>query len=66
MSENGSSAIRFEGVTKRFGESVAVDDLNLEIERGEFLTCTARWRPRRPTRFGPPSRCRSTTSPTPS
>ena len=38
MSENGASAIRFEGVTKRFGESVAVDDLNLEIERGEFFS----------------------------
>jgi spermidine/putrescine transport system ATP-binding protein len=39
MSENGSqSAIRFEGVTKRFGEAVAVDDLNLEIQRGEFFS----------------------------
>jgi spermidine/putrescine transport system ATP-binding protein len=39
MSENGAgSAIRFEGVTKRFGEAVAVDDLNLEIERGEFFS----------------------------
>ena len=39
MSENGTnSAIRFEGVTKRFGESVAVDDLNLEIEKGEFFS----------------------------
>ena len=32
------SAIRFEGVTKRFGDSVAVDDLNLEIEKGEFFS----------------------------
>ena len=33
-----SSAIRFEGVTKRFGDAVAVDDLNLEIEKGEFFS----------------------------
>ena len=32
------SAIRFEGVTKRFGEAVAVDNLNLEIEPGEFFS----------------------------
>ncbi len=32
------SAIRFEGVTKRFGEAVAVDDLNLEVEKGEFFS----------------------------
>ncbi|MGH8735310.1 MAG: ABC transporter ATP-binding protein, partial [Burkholderiales bacterium] len=39
MSDNGAgSAIRFEGVTKRFGEAVAVDDLNLEIEPGEFFS----------------------------
>jgi spermidine/putrescine transport system ATP-binding protein len=39
MSENGAqSAIRFEGVTKRFGESVAVDNLELEIESGEFFS----------------------------
>ena len=38
MSENCRSAIRFEGVTKRFGGAVAVDDLNLEIERGEFFS----------------------------
>jgi spermidine/putrescine transport system ATP-binding protein len=33
-----SSAIRFEGVTKRFGAAVAVDQLNLEIEKGEFFS----------------------------
>ena len=27
-----------DGVTKRFGETAAVDDVSLEIERGEFLT----------------------------
>ena len=27
-------AIRFEGVTKRFGATVAVNDLNLSIRRG--------------------------------
>jgi spermidine/putrescine transport system ATP-binding protein len=37
MSEN-SPAIRFEGVTKRFGDFVAVDSLDLEIKRGEFFS----------------------------
>jgi spermidine/putrescine transport system ATP-binding protein len=32
------SAIRFEGVTKRFGEAVAVRELDLEIEKGEFFS----------------------------
>ncbi len=32
------SSIRFEGVTKRFGELAAVDNLNLEIESGEFFS----------------------------
>ena len=31
------SAITFEGVTKRFGDTVAVDDLTLEVHDGEFL-----------------------------
>jgi spermidine/putrescine transport system ATP-binding protein len=38
MSDNGAAAIRFEGVTKRFAETEAVRDLNLEIERGEFFS----------------------------
>ena len=33
-----TAAIEMEGVTKRFGEAVAVDDLNLEIEKGEFFS----------------------------
>ena len=31
-------AVRFEGVTKRFGEATAVDDLNLTIGTGEFFS----------------------------
>jgi spermidine/putrescine transport system ATP-binding protein len=37
MSEAGE-AIRFEGVTKRFGEMAAVDDMNLTIREGEFFS----------------------------
>jgi spermidine/putrescine transport system ATP-binding protein len=32
------SAIHFEGVTKRFGDTVAVENLNLDIEKGEFFS----------------------------
>jgi spermidine/putrescine transport system ATP-binding protein len=32
------SAIRFEGVTKRFGDAVAVRDLDLEVRSGEFFS----------------------------
>ena len=32
------SSVTLEGVTKRFGELVAVDDLNLELAGGEFFT----------------------------
>ena len=32
------SAIRFEAVTKRFGETVAVDALDLQVEKGEFFS----------------------------
>jgi spermidine/putrescine transport system ATP-binding protein len=34
----GEEAIRFDGVTKRFGSTVAVEDLNLRIRRGEFFS----------------------------
>jgi spermidine/putrescine transport system ATP-binding protein len=37
MSQNGE-AIRFEGVTKQFGDAVAVDDLNLTVGRNEFFS----------------------------
>ena len=40
LGEGGSmsEAVRFEGVTKRFGDATAVDDLNLTIEEGEFFS----------------------------
>ena len=31
-------ALRLEGVTKRYGRHVAVDGIDLEVEKGEFLT----------------------------
>jgi spermidine/putrescine transport system ATP-binding protein len=33
-----STAIQIENVTKRFGDHVAVDDISLEIEEGEFFS----------------------------
>jgi spermidine/putrescine transport system ATP-binding protein len=33
-----SDAVRFEGVTKRFGSATAVEDLNLTIRQGEFFS----------------------------
>ncbi|ARS28143.1 ABC transporter ATP-binding protein [Sphingomonas sp. KC8] len=33
----GKTLIRIEGLTKRFGHFTAVDDVNLEIEEGEFF-----------------------------
>ncbi|MDX1891685.1 ABC transporter ATP-binding protein [Mycolicibacterium sp. 050158] len=30
--------VRISGVTKRYGDTIAVDDLNLDIEHGEFLS----------------------------
>jgi putative spermidine/putrescine transport system ATP-binding protein len=36
--ENNNAAVRFEGVTKRFGKTVALHDVSLAIKRGEFMT----------------------------
>jgi spermidine/putrescine ABC transporter ATP-binding subunit len=38
MSERDDSAVRFDGVTKRFGSVTAVADTWLKVKRGEFLT----------------------------
>ncbi|GAA1465730.1 ABC transporter ATP-binding protein [Microbacterium thalassium] len=35
---DGRGAVRLEGVTKRYGDAVAVDDLSLSIEPGEFIS----------------------------
>jgi ABC-type sugar transport system ATPase subunit len=34
----GATDVRLERVTKRFHDVVAVDDLSLDIERGEFFS----------------------------
>jgi multiple sugar transport system ATP-binding protein len=31
------AGVTFNGVTKRYGEVTAVDDLNLEVDDGEFM-----------------------------
>ena len=36
--EGGTPSVRFERVTKRFGDFTAVDDLTLDIQTGEFFT----------------------------
>src|SRR5215203_3712511 len=38
MRSGGTPSVELAGVTKRFGEVVAVDDLDLELESGEFFT----------------------------
>jgi spermidine/putrescine ABC transporter ATP-binding subunit len=38
MSVETEFDVRFRGVTKRFGEMVAVDDLDLDVRKGEFLS----------------------------
>jgi putative spermidine/putrescine transport system ATP-binding protein len=37
-SEEGGVAVRLDGVVKRFGETVAVDGIDLEIRRSEFFS----------------------------
>ena len=36
--ENGSTSVELSGVSKRFADIVAVDDLSLELAEGEFFT----------------------------
>jgi ABC-type Fe3+/spermidine/putrescine transport system ATPase subunit len=38
MAEGEDVAVRFNAVTKRFGDIVAVNDVSLAIRRGEFMT----------------------------
>jgi spermidine/putrescine transport system ATP-binding protein len=38
VQEGGTPSVRLEGVSKRFGDFMAVRDLSLDIERGEFFT----------------------------
>jgi len=35
---NADKLVRIEGVSKHFGDTVALDDLTLDIARGEFVT----------------------------
>lgn len=45
------ASFRISGLTKSYGSNVIVDDLDLEIEEGEFLVL-----------LGPPSGCGKTTT----
>ena len=38
MSEADSAIVRLEGISKRFGSVLAVDQLNIDINKGEFVT----------------------------
>jgi ABC-type Fe3+/spermidine/putrescine transport system ATPase subunit len=38
MSDPITPAISLRGVTKRFADVVAVDDMSLDVREGEFLT----------------------------
>ena len=35
---DGTPAVELAGVSKRYGETVAVDDVSLQVEEGEFFT----------------------------
>src|SRR5260370_29719210 len=35
---HADSAVRLDGVTKRFGDTVALRDASLKVQRGEFMT----------------------------
>jgi putative spermidine/putrescine transport system ATP-binding protein len=38
MAGHGEAAVRFDAVTKRFGDVLALNDVSLDIGRGEFMT----------------------------
>ena len=38
MSESARTIVRLDGVSKRFGSVVAVDQLDIDIAAGEFVT----------------------------
>jgi ABC-2 type transport system ATP-binding protein len=37
MNELGNEVLRFDGVTKRFGQTVALNNLTMSLERGEVV-----------------------------
>src|SRR5882672_3572985 len=38
LQANADTAVRLDGVTKRFGDTVALRDASLKVQRGEFMT----------------------------
>ena len=38
MANNSDTIIKIEHLSKAFGEKVVLDDINLDIRRGEFIT----------------------------
>ncbi|KAA9398618.1 ABC transporter ATP-binding protein [Haloarcula sp. CBA1130] len=38
MDRNGTPAVELDGVTRRYGETTAVEDLSLSVQEGEFFT----------------------------
>jgi ABC-type Fe3+/spermidine/putrescine transport system ATPase subunit len=38
MTANGDAAVRFEAVTKRFGDITALREVSLAVRRGELMT----------------------------